>query len=70
MNEWIRVEDHLPELFTDVIVAVRTDEGHVTLMAYRAGEERWQVSGDIYGLPMYGIEYWMPPPPPPGAALQ
>ena len=67
VQEWIPVEDRLPEYSNDGFAdAVLVTDGFVQHMAYFVGGEwRFAESGEIKEPMWYRITHWMPLPQPP-----
>ena len=67
VQEWISVEDRLPEYSNDRFAdAVLVTDGFVQHMAYFVGGEwRFAESGEIKEPMWYRITHWMPLPKPP-----
>ena len=67
VQEWISVEDRLPEYSDDEFAdAVLVTDGFVQHMAYFVGGEwRFAESGEIKEPMWYRITHWMPLPEPP-----
>lgn len=71
MNQWIPVEQQLPEPLVDVL-AVRDDaftDGPMVTMAYRTRGGTWLIT-DTNSTLAIKPTHWQPLPEPPGATLR
>lgn len=62
-QEWISVEDRLPEESTNVL-AYSTKYNEIIFLYY-CGEDEWEDEKGFASAKYYGITHWMPLPEPP-----